>query len=389
MYKIVDADSHVLEPANLWEENLEPKYRDRAIHLRKDEHGREYVEIDGRKPERSYFLVNGMLARDVGVSLDAKERQHYMSPDGPTYEEGLKRCAAAHDPHERVKVLDREGIDVSVLYNNWGLSWEEECHDPKLAAAYARVYNNWVIDFCKPYPNRLIPIAHIPLHDVEEGVKELRRAVKLGAKGAHISAEPLHGIAYGDPYYDPFWAEAQGLDVPVTLHPRGPVKFMGGDLYPEVNPDVDPTITWWMYGVGLQLFEMVVGFASLITRGALDRFPRLKVVLLETGIAWLPYYLHRMDSFKKHLSWSVPSMRLLPSEYFQRQCWISMEPDDTTVSDIAHLVGADRILWAADYPHSDAGIGVVTELKENLESLRIEDQAKVIGENAMKIYRLA
>jgi len=269
-----------------------------------------------------------------------------------------------------------------VLYPNWGLAWEAECDDLQLMMAYARVYNNWIIDFCKNYPDRLIAIPHIPVQDVEEAVKELKRVVKLGAKGAQIGAEPLNNIPYGAPYYDPFWAEAQDLDIPIALHTIGRPNWLGSTLYPEVRPET----SWYAFvlnGPG----DIQLGLASLIGGGALDRFPRLKVILLESGIGWLPFSLEKMDSCKDLFAWSV-SMKLPPSEYFQRQGWVSMDPDDRFAPLIIPLLGANRILWAADYPHLDAHLGTVELINKTLSTLSQADRRRILGGNAIELYNL-
>ena len=213
---IVDADSHVLEPADLWEKNLEPKYRDKAIRLLKDDEGLEYFDIGGRK---SFLQQGGMLAAQAAAGQSEQAlRERFLKPGAVTYEEGRRVAPGAVDPHERIKFMDEEGIDVTVLYPTIGLSWEVDCFDPELAAAYCRVYNDWLVGFCKPYPHRLIPIAHLSLLDVGEAVKELKRTAKLGMKGIFFCIWPPQGRSFGDAYYDPLWAEAQDLGIPVSLH---------------------------------------------------------------------------------------------------------------------------------------------------------------------------
>ena len=165
--------------------------------------------------------------------------------------------------------MDEEGIDASFLYPTIGLSWEVDCNDPELAAAYCRVYNDWLADFCAAYPDRLIPIAHISLMDVEEAVKELNRTTKMGMKGIFFCIWPPQRRSFGDVYYDPLWAEAQDLGVPVSLHvialsgqSRGPgysVQPAGeSDWFAAVMSNTDPN----------------TALASLMGGGTLERFPR-------------------------------------------------------------------------------------------------------------------
>ena len=217
MPRIIDADSHTVEPPDLWEKNLEPEFRHRAMRIAVDEDGLEYLEIDGKKPT-GYLISGGMFGRPSGIGKDVRD---LLTPGKITYQEGLEPGAV--DSMERLKVLDSEGIEASVLYPTMGLAWEAECPDYKLAAAYCRVYNDWVLDFCRHNPDRLIPIAHISVSDAVEGATELERTAKLGARGVFLSGYPINGVSYGDPRHDRFWSIAQGVGpARVPPHRRHP-----------------------------------------------------------------------------------------------------------------------------------------------------------------------
>ena len=196
-HKVVDVDSHTCEPTGIWEENLEPEYRDRALRMKVDDNGWEYLEVDGKKPDYNFFLSRGIFGRDSAVKRSGEELEHAMTPGNITYEEGRQMLPAAQDPGERVKMLDSEGIDVSMLIDLFSISWDPECSDAKLAAAYARVANDWLIDHCSSFPSRLVPIPHIPMRDPEEAARELRRVAKLGVKAVTICCRPFNGIPFG------------------------------------------------------------------------------------------------------------------------------------------------------------------------------------------------
>ena len=381
--KVVDVDSHTCEPVEIWEENLEPEFRDRALRMKEDENGWEYLEVNGRKPEYNFFLSRGIFGRDSALRRTGEELEFAMTPGNLTYEGGYKMLPASYDPHERVKLLDRESIDISMLLTLFSISWDADCEDPRLAAAYARVANDWLFEFCGAAPNRLVAIPHIPMRDPQEAVTELKRVAKLGAKAVTICCRPFDGVPFGDQRNDPFWAEAEEIGIPVALHIPGHANFMGSELCSDLHPKKS---TWWVFT--MLPGDMLVGFASLIWGGALDRFPNLKIVLMEASIGWLPWWLARMDHVKESFSFAAP-FKMTATEYFQRQCWISMEPDDELAPDIVQAIGADRFLWAADYPHSDANIGTVARINEALSPLSEEDRQKILGENAIKLFGLS
>lgn len=375
-YKIVDIDSHVAEPINLiTDEYLEPQYRDRGLRIKKDEDGLEYLEIAGQK---SKFEQGGVLAQDVGGF--GKDLRPFVTPGEIDYEEGTH--PAAVDPHARIKFMDEEGVDVTFLYPTPGIRWEAEMKDGELAEAYCRAYNNWLVDFCKPYPDRLIPVAHISLIDVDEAVKELKRTAKLGMKGSMIYSWPVNGKAYGDPYFDPFWAETQELDMPVAIHPVTNLDFPGAKYYPVGYTDGLWYITLMTYP------DMLIGFTQFFQGAILERFPRLKLVVLEEGATWLPHWLNRMDD-RYERAWFSTQMKLKPSEYFQRQCWIDFEPDEDLIAPTIKLLGADKFAWASDFPHTDGFPDTVAKVKERIKELPQRDQEMILGENALKIYNVA
>jgi predicted TIM-barrel fold metal-dependent hydrolase len=139
------------------------------------------------------------------------------------------------------------------------------------------------------------------------------------------------------------------------------------------------------------VFDMQIALTMLICGGVLERFPRLRCIFLEANGGWIVPILERLDHHYEIFRWEVPQLTMKPSEYFKRQCWISFDPDESTLKLTAQspLVGADRIIWASDYPHPDAKIpGVVKELREQMEGLPDATQARIFGLNAIELYGL-
>jgi uncharacterized protein len=121
----------------------------------------------------------------------------------------------------------------------------------------------------------------------------------------------------------------------------------------------------------------------------LEKFPRLKVAFLESGGGWICHWLDRLDSHYEKLGFLVPWLKMKPSDYFKRQCWISFDPDESTLKATVDVIGADNLMWASDYPHFDCTFpGAVKELKEHMEGLSEDAKRKVLGESAARLYRL-
>src|SRR3569833_678979 len=178
----VDADGHVLEDAGLWDHYIEAKYRDRALRLKRDENGLEYLEIGGRPSKRT--------RRGYPATLDRMgQKDDTANTPQPNKTNATNKPYGACDPAERLKLLDAEGLDAAVLYPTLGILWEAELDDVELSQAYCRAYNRWIADFCRNSGGRLIPIAHLSLGDPEAAAAELARALHDACRRAFL--EPI------------------------------------------------------------------------------------------------------------------------------------------------------------------------------------------------------
>jgi uncharacterized protein len=376
---VVDADGHILEPPDLWERYLEPKYRDRAMRIKTDQRGWEYLEIDGNV---SRLVRGGVMGALGGAYQDPRE---LLTPGKVKYWEGAKRTPGAIDADARVREMDAQGIDAAILYPTIGILWEEECIDPELSAAYCRAYNNYLFDFCGKHPDRLVPIAQVNLRDVNLAVAEVER-VKGKARGIFTTPYPMNGIPVGDPYYDPFWAACEAAGLPVSTHVQVRPSFLGNHLHVpkgELSPEKNPI--WFLF---MQLpDDSQLGLNCVMQGGVLERFPKLKYVVLEIGCGWLPAWMERADGKYEMFSFTT-GMKHKPSELFRRQCWVSSDVDEEAIPLVARLIGPNRMLWATDYPHIDAHKDPIPELHEKIGSMPPEDQEWILGRAAAELYRL-
>ncbi|HEV3111015.1 MAG TPA: amidohydrolase family protein [Candidatus Binataceae bacterium] len=369
---VIDADGHILEPPDLWERYLEPKFKDRAMRIGKDERGLEYLEIDRK---HSKLITGGTLGILGGAYQDCAD---LSVPGKYTYWEIAQRTPGGIDPHARIREMDEQGIDVAVLYGTISLAWEEECTDPELSAAYCRAYNNYAFDYCSAHPDRLIPIAQVSLRDVELAVQEVKR-VKGKAKGLFYTPFPVTGRSVGDRYYDPFWAAAEEAELPVAVHVQVFKSFHGHTLH--------ESRAIWLYMMQLP-GETQLSLNCMFQDGVLERFPKLKYVVLEIGCGWLPHWMERGEEKFKTFGFGSPQMSKNPGELFRERCWISTEVDETTIAAVLEKIGARRILWATDSPHIDAAPNPLPELREHIAQLSEQDQEWILGKAAAELYRL-
>lgn len=375
--KVIDADGHLLEPADLWQKYIEPKYRDRAIRMDKDPDGMEILIIDGRRSDAS----RGIGPTGAGIGQPFEE---IFKPGKFSYFDGPQ---GAYDAHARLKTMDEEGIDVAVVFPTLELLWEAEVKEVQLASAYCRAYNNWVKDWCSADPKRLTPVAHIPLLDIDEGIKEVKRIAPLGFSGVFVYAAPPNNIPYWDRRYDPFWAVLQEHDLSIGFHVALNDNYLGHQWMTKEQTSLTDEHFLYMMSVPFVADEQAA-FASLFQGAVFDRFPKLKIVLLETGGGWIAHLLERMDSKYRRIGYKT-GLKMLPTEYFKRQCWISFDPDETTIPDMVKRYGADRFMWATDFPHWDASPAALEESKAAVASLPKEDQQKILGDNAARVFNIS
>jgi len=371
MIRIIDSDGHIVEPRALWEEYTEPAYRERVIQVRRNAQGTDE------------FWINGERRRGVGGSVAASMIPGgFLSPERARLATWDDILPGSWNPHERIKVMDAERIDVAVLYPSLWLIYGDFT-DPEVAVAACRAYNNWMADFCRPYPTRLFGVAPMPLQDVDAAIREMRRVVKdLGFKSVMIRPNPFNGRRLNDPAYEAFWREAQELDIAVSVHSSFGTKMptLGADRY--IN-DV------FSFHMVCHPFEQQAACMDMICGGVLERLPKLRVGFLECGVGWAGYWLDRMDSHYEKMGSMVPWLKKRPTDYFMEQCYLTLDPDERTLAAMCEL-GLDRnILWGSDYPHFDCTYpGVVGEIESALKILPAGARENIMRENAIRFYKL-
>jgi predicted TIM-barrel fold metal-dependent hydrolase len=375
----VDADGHVLEPRDTWQKYLEPKYRPDAIRIEKDDRGIECLLVENKVHPALY----GTLGALGGIEMDAKELR---TPGARSYEDGCP--PGGYDPAARLAVMDDEQIDVALLYPTIGIAWEGLVESPELATAYSRAYNRWIVEFCSHDRRRLVPIAHICLKDPKGAVEEVKRARRDGCAGVYLSPDPpaRDGRQFDDPDLVPFWQTVQDLEMPIAFHVVARHQAVLGDYMRGSDPI--GSRGEFVFAFTFLALDVMAAFTSMMTRGMFEKYPRLRCAVLEAGSNWITAWLDRMDHKAEVMPSSTP-MKLLPSEYFRRQCLISAEPDESITAAVAQHLGPDLVIWASDYPHLDASFDVVGQIREKIAGLPESAQRKILGENAVRFYGLS
>lgn len=374
----VDGDGHVLEPPDLWERYLEPGFRARAPGIRVGDDGLEYLEIDGRA---SKLVRNGMPA---GLGMMDRVAGHIYEREPKTGLQYVDQAPlGAQDPGERITRLDMENLSRVLLYPTLTLFWISECDDEAYTQACLRAYNRWIVDFCSDTGGRLLPMAQLSLGDPEAAEREVRRAAEDGVAGVFVPPFQWSRKPLGDPAHDRVFAAAEECGLPLGIHPSLEPKWTAPGRF---GPYSSAKYSFFLNVTSADGVRHA--FTSLFQYGVFEKFPELKVLVLESGAGWVGYWLDRMDTVYESPQ-GVPARQVLPEKpsfYFRRQCWISGDPDETALAAIVPVVGEDRFFWASDFPHPDHPPDYIPELTRLVHQLPESARPGFLGANVLRAF---
>ncbi len=387
-YDIVDGDTHILEPPDIWKTWLPSRYQDKAPKLVKDVDGGDAWQFAGAPDPDPIGLVS-----TPGMPYDQ------FRWTGVTYEDARPGC---YDGAERLKDMDIDGVDAAVMFapqRTIGHFLGDEDDDFVLAGVDA--YNSFLSEqFCAPDRSRLIGLAQIPSIGIDNAVDYVRKARTRDFKGVVISNWPSGGDSISDAD-DPFWAAACDEGLPVAIHinlisrrarqaqrkaaeaasARGNKGIYGGQAA-KANAKA-------VAGLGSVFSVVPSTIGQLIFTGVFERFPELKVLMIETGIGWIPHLLEQMDDrYWRNRSWGNIPIKEAPSFYWFRNMAATFIIDRSGIIN-RHAVGIDNIMWSSDYPHHGNDWPYSRKvIEEMMGSIPRDERAKIVGGNAARLYHL-
>lgn len=364
--RIISADSHVVEPPDLWEKRLGPKFGDRTPRVLKEFRGRP-----------GPFFYDGDMVMNAHAVIGAMEASEGVSRD------------VGRDPAARVKFQKDAQLEGEVLNATFMSHIMYASNAPGnfvMVQEAAVLFNDWMAEYATYDPKRLICNAAVPTDDVGFAVKELERVRRKGLRGAVIHAAPPKGCPpYRDRIYDQLWAASQDLDMPITLHiVTGRVPDA---IHFHTEQEIAEAPKYWV-----ELFAEVQGILGndFIFGGILDRFPTLKVICSEYEINWIPNFLWRIGQLGGAFSNFVqlPKTKMKPEEYFATRIWHGLVDDPFAEWAISHI-GPDQIVWGSDFPHPRSpALDTQEMLAKRFTDLSPESRDKVLRGNIARAYGL-
>lgn len=359
IHQAISADSHIVEPPDLWQSRVPAKLKDRAPHM---------VGVEG-----------GDAWAIEGVAKPINFGWHQCASDPPEdspliikWEDCRK---GGFDPAARLIDLDRDGIDVDVLFPSPPLAVPIALNnsDPEFQVACVRAYNDWISEFCSYSPERLIGLALMPSVGAAAAVDELRRAMALpGIRGALIYRYPSGGER-PSAEDEPFWVEAAAANVPVNIH-----------IQLAMSPD-DVTRQ-----KKFRFAQAPGTVMELIMSNVFDRLPNLKIVFAEVECGWIPCFKEQADiSYDRGLLLAhFGKLSHPPSHYAENNIFFTFTNDQFGVAS-RHTIGVSQLMWAADYPHTSTSWPHSVELnKRNFEGVPADEKHLILAGNAARLYGL-
>ena len=391
-YDRISADCHLdlcWLPPDLFTSRAPAALKDRMPYVTEGPKGPMWVTKKGG----TFGLANGMGSAGREYVPGQIHRSDRMASTG-LYEDGKKGIRRLSEPELRLKDQDRDGVQAEVLYGILGSS--TRMGDPEAAAEMIRIYNDWLADFVETHPERFIGLACIPSAPIDAAVAEVKRVVKRGAvRGVDVANSPDMPPLY-DPYWNPLWDAVDDSGLPLHFHtvggrmPDAIRKTLWGSAWGEkVDGTIDFRVARAGFAVHISGFQIYMStiLMSLVYGGVLERHPRMRVVIGEGGIGWIPYILDHMD-----LEWEDQfgdlGLSMKPSEYWRRQCRATYQSDRIGIKMLDEL-GEDNVMWGSDFPHPDGVWPDSTEvIARELGHLPAAVRRKIVCENAGKLYGL-
>lgn len=345
------ADCHLEEPADLWVERMPRRLRHRAPRFRETQTHRVWI-------------------------VDGAEITH----------EPLRGTDLTGDTDWRLRQMDADGVWAEAIFGSLGL-YCLRLGDPEYALACCRAYNDYLAETFLSRAEREVPIALIPVVDIEDAVREIERVAGLGLPGLAMPMVPP--TPYSDRRYSPIWAAAQATRLPINFH----FDDAGVDINERLALGHDPDDARSRQVLTTSLPNLLTFVpqhfvATFVGSGVLAAYPGLTIICVETNAGWLAPLMESMDfawTEDGTVRWHRP---LKPSDYVRRQVKVTFQDEPAPLKFI-HVTGTDPLMWGSDFPHPEGTWPRSVERTDALfRDVPEADRAAILGGNMAKLYQL-
>ncbi len=373
---LIDSDTHLFEPPGMWQDYVDPEDRDVALHMETDDLGYTWLMFGDRR------LSLGAPHSPGDVDGMGSFRQRWLAGLPADFDyEGF--TAAYSDPVARLGQLDRAGLDASIMFPNYGIGWERPLqHDLRATLANMTAWNRWIVEIAAQGSGRLHPVAHLSLQDFAWLEPQLKALAAGGIRLGLIPPALVDGRPLSHPEHDRIWASFVDHEITPVLHVANqPRPFDEAWYGEELEAGITPlSVVFLWTGAALALTD-------LILNGVMERYPDLRVGIMELSARWVPQHLQMMDGGYRHtarFNGECTKLSLMPNEYFRRQVRVAAFSYEQPRRLMAQ--SGDIFMACSDYPHTEGTLTPVEDYKAN-GLVPEQDCAGFFGGNAAFLLR--
>lgn len=385
-FKVYDCDRHVIEPLTVWADYVNPAHiagyeigmlHDNT-HLRTERVNR-LGELGDVELPPQYLIGNDIILADWSeeMQLACAHKDAQASDNTPV----TNNRFMAMQPNTQLASMDSTHISRASLLPTFAtFIINHEQIPASVSLAYASAYNRWLLDYAAADPKRLNPVALLSRHDPTSLVSQLQTALAQGFTSVMLRPEPIKEQGLGAPEFAPFWQRCEAENVAVIFH--------GGTHLHAPTVGRDRFQSHFALHACSHPHEIQMAFLALLESGVLERHPQLKFGFLEAGCSWLPHWLWRLDHicYPEFPGLTQDKIKMKPSEYFKRQCWVSLELEEPCIAQVIDMIGHKNLVFASDFPHPDHNafeLSTNTPLFQQLTEQQMQD---ILFNNAMDLY---
>ena len=368
---MISSDSHIVEQPDLWTERIDTRFLDRAPTVVRDpKSGNDWWMIDGKRSMSFLGVQTGDRFEKDATELITEARFEDVR-------EG------AYTPSRYLAENLEDGVLGSVIYPSEALL-AFSIPDSALCSATMRAYNDFIAEFCSEDRSRLKGVALINIDDPEQAVAEMKRSRDLGLAGAMITVLPPADEAYDQPRYEPVWAAAVDLDLPLSMHVATGRRMLSADADQKNTSRVSEAAFY------LQDHFVRKSLGELIFSGVFERHPKLRVGSVEHELSWAPFFLFQADYCYTDRplrgDWHRFAPGVLPSDFFKRNCFLSFQEDAVGIR-VRDVLGDETLMWGSDYPHTESTFPRSREITaKTLVGVPPEEQQLILRDNVAALY---
>lgn len=376
---IIDCDRHVTEPVDMWREYTEKQVFDQMpVQLAFDTDAKRLYRVQAGHIDIG--LPPTYVVGDHPILSHWDESQQIAS--ALRYEASIKERKSAVQPSGQIAAMDDTHISKAFIFPTFaGYVTNHKDIDAKTSLAYTRGYNRWLFDYCGYNPERLKGVGLISRHDPATLVSQVEAVVKRGWSTITIRPEPIAGKLLGDPSYELFWQACAYHNVTIAFH--------GGAHLQGATVGMDRFSSRFALNACSHPMEAQMAFITLLESGVFERHPKLRCAFLEAGCAWVPHWLWRLDNicYNEYPSLTKDTIKMLPSAYFKRHCWVAMEIGEP-LKDVLDTLGHEKLIFGSDYPHPDHLHFDLANIANTLPELTAKQLSDILEENPKALFSL-